>query len=416
MLERQRRLRTLSRPVEEEGRPVIVTEHGAPLFDISGDGLPLHPQHLETFLARHRSAKPVRVERVDGERVGGGIARCGVSSAIHEAVFRLRDKAFIVDKGAIPEGEKFVLAMACHQVHPGICLTRDQAFYKDALAMAKDVEKFFDSRMVGRFFRILVKPRLESEPYDESVYLYFCHRRERRPHAPVNRMFVVYKPGGSEGFFVPEQLQDGRLTFLNPWSLARRVCRLHEERQREQLGDAAWSCPTLLVQCASHKSIDCAEVRFESLGQPTSLHSGSRGTGVAKKAQVVGLHISLAHSKPCPHPRSPPCELCKRCSMLRFRKKKTDTRPCFRIQLDPRKRTIRPEDRNAGARHMASSWALGFMQSTGIRALRARAGQDDRSPHGPPKEGGRRLLSGPEATGGAGIPKSQGLAGGCCWR
>ena len=99
--------------------------HLPPRFDVSdGDiNIPLVAKHLDPFLNGLKDpATTTSAPRLDGEKVGGGMCRCGISTTIREVAFNLRHKDFVSDHGAIQAQTKYSVALACHRIHPGLCV------------------------------------------------------------------------------------------------------------------------------------------------------------------------------------------------------------------------------------------------------------------------------------------------------
>ena len=113
---------------------------------------------------------------------------------MREAAFNLRHKDYVPDHSAIQATTKYKVALACHRIHPGLCLSRDAFFYRVALGMARVWERYFVDERMHLFYTIYAAPpEVEAIAYDDfSLTVYACHKRARRSHAPATWQFLLY--------------------------------------------------------------------------------------------------------------------------------------------------------------------------------------------------------------------------------
>jgi len=123
-------------------------------------------------------------------------ARLGVSTTSHRSGVRsrfcssirhdCRKRCLVQDKGSIPDTE-LVLAVACHQLHPGLCVSADAEIYELCIAIAKYIERHFVKELKGHFH--LLHGFALDGAIAYSDYMYLAHVRRRDRIAPTTHMF-----------------------------------------------------------------------------------------------------------------------------------------------------------------------------------------------------------------------------------
>jgi hypothetical protein len=63
------------------------------------------------------------------------------------------DDLFVKDNNDIPTGKTYTHRHSCRELHPGLCC--QDACYKDALLLAKSLERCLAEKHLGRFFKII---------------------------------------------------------------------------------------------------------------------------------------------------------------------------------------------------------------------------------------------------------------------
>ena len=88
---------------------------------------------------------------MEGGGQGGG---AGSDADGGRSRYELRKFLVQKDTGSIPDTSKMTHRLCCHEVHPGVCCTRDAAVFDDCLLMATSLERALASEHLYRFVRL----------------------------------------------------------------------------------------------------------------------------------------------------------------------------------------------------------------------------------------------------------------------
>ena len=141
-------------------------------------------------------------------------------------------------KGLLPGGHVFLCRCACVERHPGLCYTKDEPIYKNALKLAKNIEAFCRNDMTGKFVLCC------SGDDKVSMPLYVAERRSRRSFAPQALVFAhcILLPSLDLGWDRIEfsEGNGARFDFTSVWSVAKTSLLAAVDRLFFKVGERRW--------------------------------------------------------------------------------------------------------------------------------------------------------------------------------
>ena len=169
------------------------------LWDIGDDQLPMRESVLRRFLAEASNRSTVGCANKAAE-----IRKTNAASLI------------VKDNNAVPAEKKFCIRLSCRELHPGLCCSRDSEVYRDALQLAKSLERCIGEHLLYKF--ILLK---EGTPGDRrGKFFYVCRRRRRRPYSQMTHVLAKVRRTNT-GSYVFQEMQAKRWFFWTLWSVAK---------------------------------------------------------------------------------------------------------------------------------------------------------------------------------------------------
>ncbi len=100
---------------------------------------PVRADVLENFVATH----PASDSSALGFAAKATLIRQSVCSGL-----------YVQDDGAIPDERVYKIRKSCAELHPGLCVTRDQSIYTHAVNLAKSLEAALGPELLHRFFML----------------------------------------------------------------------------------------------------------------------------------------------------------------------------------------------------------------------------------------------------------------------
>lgn len=171
------------------------------LFNVGSASWPVRPEVLAAFLEQ--------------DAVGGG------NDGVAAKAARLRKanmgSLVVQDRQDIPADRTFVCRTSCSELHPGLCASRDNAIYHQALAFAKNLESFLSREVLHTFIKVE-----DNSAVDRLQFYYFCRKRARRMHAHCTHILVRCVELPDLKIFLGQQHLH-EWWFVTVWGIARDV-------------------------------------------------------------------------------------------------------------------------------------------------------------------------------------------------
>jgi len=121
----------------------------------------------------------------------------------------------------------FTPRYSCSEIHPGLCKHDDHAIYSQALELATLLEKVFTSARLRRFYTFGrgAEIRMPRTSLETSPVVQFLHKRARKPHAQVTRVFVrcTLLAGNERPDFTYALTEPCKYHYLTVWHLAKLI-------------------------------------------------------------------------------------------------------------------------------------------------------------------------------------------------
>ena len=203
-----------SKLADEEAADDAVTQesvHRAPSIwqmCVGSGEWPLKEEHIERVLSTQGQATP-------GPHYGVH------SGGIHDRFKHRHWKAsrdLVIEKQEYIPDKNMSVPLCCREAHPGVCLTRDAANFREIVMVAADLEHFFTKEWCGRFCRVFPKRAALS---GSGCFITLAHRRGRRPRIHVTHAFVALHLSGSNLRF--EGDADYGFEFMSQYGLAKKM-------------------------------------------------------------------------------------------------------------------------------------------------------------------------------------------------
>ena len=139
------------------------------------------------------------------------------------------------DSKLIPPDRNFHCRQACIERHPGLCFSNDSAIYKDAIALAVNIERFCNQSIRAHYLLFTAGEDVcdvsDVSIYCDAIPVYFAEQRERRSFAPQRVVFVhcEYQRHSEVDEVVwyhiglQEEETGGSFRFASVWTIAKQV-------------------------------------------------------------------------------------------------------------------------------------------------------------------------------------------------
>ena len=172
----------------------------------------------------------------------------GVGVAARAAALRkqaLKD-LYVADKGQIPDSKCFSHRLACHELHPGLCITDDADIYADTIKFEKSLgnclgphclHQFvgFSRIALGQAFLSCIHvthhalksthhsfEKIAPLPAQAEMIYYVARRRARRWYAPMTHVLISMVAHGN-GSYSLEQEGYKKWKFMSLWSVGKEI-------------------------------------------------------------------------------------------------------------------------------------------------------------------------------------------------
>ena len=174
---------------------------------------PVNPAHLVPTL--NEAADAGDGSYAIGARHGHGL--CSKFRCIRDDVNK---RCLVKDTGAVPDTE-LAIGVACHDLHPGLCVSADADIYAQCIVVAKYIEAHFVKALKGRFHLLH-----GFDPGGDLIwneYVYFAHLRRRGRTVPTTHMFSSATLHDRTLVMREKEDKPESFEWKTPWVLAKSV-------------------------------------------------------------------------------------------------------------------------------------------------------------------------------------------------